>query len=221
MVPPSHHRSRRRSGLRATLTLTAGALALTACFTGQRPSFEDEQPLNEPTGSAEIDEVLERLDSVGVEPFSADYEILTKLGSIESTATVVQADDGRRSITVNDIRFLINTGTDSTCDLVADTCEAVINDARISDTQLTHDFYAGSFAQRLRVDANRRVGDPRGYQITQAGQQATCVDVPVTGGSKSYCALDSGQLARYDGADQFIEMVAIGPDVDEAAFEPS
>ncbi len=220
MVPPLPQH-RRRPALRAALVAAIGGLLLSACFTGERPSFEDEVPLNEPTGSAEVDEVLSLLDSVDVATFSADYEILTKFGGLESTATVVQADDGRRSITVNDIRFLINTGTDSTCDLVADTCEATINDARISDTLLSHNFYADSFAQRLRVDANRRVGDPRGYQITQAGQQATCVEVPVSGGLVNYCALDTGPLARYDGADQFIEMVAIGTEIDEAAFETS
>ncbi|MEO1057704.1 MAG: hypothetical protein AAFY28_12385 [Actinomycetota bacterium] len=220
MVPPLPHR-RRRPAARAALVAAVGGLVLSACFTGERPSFEDEVPLDEPTGSAEVDEVLTLLDSVDVATFSADYEILTKFGGLESTATVVQADDGRRSITVNDIRFLINTGTDSTCDLVADTCEATINDARISDTLLSHNFYADSFAQRLRVDANRRVGDPRGYRITQAGQQATCVEVPVSGGSVNYCALDNGPLARYDGADQFIEMVAIGTEIDEAAFETS
>ena len=202
----------------ATLVVAA---TLSSCFTGQRPSFEDEQPLDEPTGSAPIDAVLNRLDVADTATFSADYRILTKLGGLESSATVVHAPDGRRSITVNDVRFLINTGTDSTCDLVDDTCEAVINDARISNTQLGHDFYAGSFARRLRVDAGRRVGDPTGYQITQAGQQALCVDVPVTGGVKSYCAVEAGPLARYDGADQFIEMTAMGDTVDEAAFETS
>ncbi len=218
-APPAAGPTRRPFRLLIASVLTAAVLS--GCFTGQRPSFEDEQPLDEPTGNEAIDAVLTRLDTADTATFSADYDILTKLGGLESIATVVHAPDGRRSITVNDVRFLINTGTDSTCDLVDDTCEAAINDARISDTQLTHDFYAGSFAQRLRVDADRRVGDPTGYEITQAGQQALCVDVPVTGGVKSYCAVEAGPLARYDGADQFIEMTAIGDVIDEAAFETS
>ena len=34
---------------------------------------------------------------------------------------------------------------------------AVINDARVSDVQLTHDFYASSAARRLRVDEGRKI----------------------------------------------------------------
>ena len=66
----------------------------------------------------------------------------------------------------------------------------------MSDVSVTHEFYGKSFAQRLRVDASRRVGEPTGYTITQADQQALCVDVPVTGGTVTYCALDNGVLAR-------------------------
>ena len=71
---------------------------------------------------------------------------------------------------------------------------------------------------RLRVDANRRIADTRGYEITQADRQALCVDVPVSGGTKSYCAFENGPLARYDGADLFIQAVSLDDDADETAF---
>jgi hypothetical protein len=205
-------------GAVALLTMSA---ALSACATGQRPSFDADQPALEPSGDPAIDAVLDRLDDVGLQQFTADYAILTRLGGLNSAATVVQADESRRSITVNDVRFLDGTGTAATCNLITDECEAVINDARVSDLQLSHDFYGSSMARRLRVDAGRRIDDAKGYEITQAGQQALCADVPVSGGTKVYCALDSGVLARYDGADLFIELTGISDVADETKFATS
>ena len=143
---------------------------LTACGTGQRPSFDADQPSVAPTGDPAIDEVLDRLDRVDLQQFTASYTILTRLGGLESTATVVQADNSRRSVTVNNVRYLDGTGTSATCNLTTDECEAVINDARTSDIQVTHDFYGTSVARRLRVDAGRRLDNARGYQSTIAGQ---------------------------------------------------
>jgi len=174
--------------------------------------------MQQATGDPAIDAVLERLDRVGIEQFTADYTILTRLGGLESTATVVQASDSRRSITINAVRFLDGTGTASTCDLLTAECEAVINDARVSNVQVTHDFYGSSFARRLRVDAGRSLAPARGYTETIAGQPATCADVPVSGGTKVYCATDAGPLARYDGNDVVIELVSSNPTPDETKF---
>ena len=196
-------------------------VVLGGCFTGQRPSFEPTEPLPTETGNADIDAVLERLDSVSSSMFTADYDILTKMGDVNSTATVVQARPDRRSITINDVRFLYDDAAVATCDLTAAECEATINDARVSNVSIGHEFYGQSFAQRLRVDASRRVGEPTGSTITQADQQALCVDVPITGGTVSYCALDNGALARYDGADLFIEMTTVSDTVDETKFATS
>ena len=212
--------SRRRSRTSAILTALA-VVVLTACGTGQRPSFDADEPLFEPTGDVAIDAVLDRLDAVRLGQFTADYTILTRLGGLESTASVVQADNSRRSVTVNDIRFLNGTGNAATCNLTTDECEAVINDARVSDVQLSHDFYGPSMARRLRVDAGRRIGDTTGYEISQGGRPALCVDVPVSGGTKVYCALENGALARYDGADLLIELTAVSDVPDETKFASS
>ncbi len=202
------------------MVLVAGvaSVALAGCFTGQRPSFDEDAPAQTATGNADIDAVLTRLDSVSAAPFTADYAILTRLGNLTSTATVVQEPPDRRSITINDVRFLYDGTSVATCNLVTAECEATINDARVSDLLLSHEFYAQSFAQRLRVDANRRVGEPKGYTITQAGEPALCVDIPVTGGTVTYCALANGALARYDGNDLLIEMTTISDVPDEAKF---
>ncbi len=201
--------------------LVVAALAVSACATGQRPSFDADQPLVEATGDAAVDAVLDRLDAVGIARFTADFTVLTRLGGLESAATVVQADNSRRSITINDIRFLDGPSNAATCNLTTDECEAVINDARVSDVQLTHDFYASGPARRLRVDEARKLAPATGYESMIAGQPATCADVPVSGGTKTYCALDSGVLAKYDGNDLLIELTAFSDVPDETRFETS
>jgi hypothetical protein len=194
-------------------------LALTACATGARPFFDGEQPARAETGNEAIDAVLERLDRASLAEMTADYEIVTRLGDTTSTATVVQQPPTRRSVTVGSVRFLYDQGPIATCDLTTGECEASINDARISDVGITHRFYAEDFARRLRVDANRRIGEPLASTTNIAGMPAQCVDVPVSGGTKTYCALDAGPLARYNGNDTQIELVSYIAAADESAFE--
>jgi hypothetical protein len=86
---------------------------------------------------------------------------------------------------------------------------------------LTSEFYAKAMAARLRVDADRRIGDPVASKITQGGQQALCVDIPVTGGTKRYCALESGALALFDGSDLLIELTGFSATPDNTAFATS
>ncbi len=196
--------------IRIAVVALCASLTLAGCFTGQRPSFEPTQPSIEPTGNPNIDAVLERLESVSTAVFTADYSILTKLGNVTSTARVVQVGSGS-SIDHHQqrpVHLRRRIGRHLQPRRPRE-CEATINDARVSDVSVTHEFYGKSFAQRLRVDASRRVGDPAGYSITQAGQQALCVDVPVTGGTVTTARSSNGVLARYDGNDLFIEMTAL------------
>lgn len=217
LAPP--HRLRGALHVHQLLAAGLAALVLGSCATGLRPSFDPDEPAQTATGDPAIDAVLERLDRVDVGQFTADYSILTRLGSKQSTATVVQAETLGRSITINDIRFLDGFGSVATCNLATAECEQVLNDARVSDVQITHDFYGSSIARRLRVDAGRSLAPARGHTETIAGQWATCADVAVSGGTKVYCALDTGPLARYDGNDVVIELVAVSPSPDESKFD--
>ena len=79
-----------------------------------------------------VDAVLERLDTVPFAQFTANYQIVTRLGDITSASTVVQADSSRRSITINRVRYLIDGATVATCNLDEGECEAALNDARVS-----------------------------------------------------------------------------------------
>lgn len=208
---------------RLLVGLVASCALLGGCFTGERPSFDDEDTApTEATGNADIDTVLGLLDSVDNSEFTAGYDIETKFNSVSSTGLVVQAAGQRRSITVDNearsVRFIVDGQDERTCDLLTAECEASLNDARISDTQLSHTFYGPAFAARLRADAVRRIGDPTAYEKSIAGQNAQCVDVAVAGGTKTYCALGSGALAEFIGADVTIELTSYSPEPDTTKF---
>ncbi|MDG1267774.1 MAG: hypothetical protein P8O03_15785 [Ilumatobacter sp.] len=210
--------------LRLLVGILASSALLAGCFTGERPSFKNEDAVPaEATGNADIDSVLGLLDSVGNSEFTAGYDIETKFNSVSSTGLVVQAAGQRRSITIDNsarsVRFIVDGNDERTCDLLTAECEASLNDARISDTQLPHTFYGPAFAQRLRADAVRRTGDPTAYEKSVAGQIAQCVDIAVAGGTKTYCALASGALAEFVGADVTIELTSysVEPDTTKLA----
>lgn len=214
---------RRPRSLRPVVALVVIGVLLGGCFTGERPTFDDQTSVpTATTGNADIDSVLGLLDSVGSSEFTAEYTIETNFNMVSSTGTVVQATGGRRSVTVDNdersIQFIVDGSDERTCDLATEECEASLNDARISDTQLPHTFYGPAFAQRLRADADRRIGDPVAYTKPVAGQDAQCVDVVVSGGTKTYCAVESGALAEFVGADVTIEMIGYSPDPDMTAF---
>jgi hypothetical protein len=216
--------TRPRSRLLVALVVLSGVIA--GCFTGERPSFEDESSERAvTTGNAEIDSVLGLLDSVDDAEFTAGYMIETKFNSVSSTGLVVQAAGKRRSVTVDNddrsVRFIVDGNDERTCNLATAECEATLNDARISDTQLPHTFYGPAFAQRLRADAQRRIGEPNVYTKSIAGQAAQCVDVAVAGGTKTYCALGSGALAEFVGADVTIELTSYSPEPDTTKFTSS
>ena len=197
---------------------TVAAAGLSGCFTGQRPTLADGPAM---TGDAATDAVLERLDRASTAVFSVEYEVLTRFGGATRAAAVVQAGPVRRSITVGPIRFLFEANDPAPCDLAAAVCTPSIDAARISDSQLSPDFYASSTATRLRRDAAARVGDTAASTVEIAGQPAGCVTIPLTSRTETYCALDVGPVARLDAADVHIELTAYSPTPDEAKFARS
>ncbi|HEY0517977.1 MAG TPA: hypothetical protein VGC84_00680 [Ilumatobacteraceae bacterium] len=202
--------------------LLSSLILLTGCFTGQRPSFSTEpfQP-GSSSGDPAIDQVLAQLDAKNDGPFTADYTILTKFGNTTRPATVVVAT-ARRSVTVGDVRFISQNGTTQTCVLdKTDPCSSSIDPARISDSQLTPDFYAIDAAKRLRRSAVARIGTATPHVDQIAGQPATCVDVPVPGGVSVFCALTHGPLARLDDGAVSVTLTQYAPAVDESLFGTS
>ncbi|NND75027.1 MAG: hypothetical protein HKN44_08475 [Ilumatobacter sp.] len=210
--------ARRTPTAAGALVMIVLGIALAGCFTGARPGFEDSAG-RDLTGRREIDAVLVRLDAAPLARFTAEYDILTRLGDRQSTAVVVQADNSRRSITINDVRYLFDEATVATCRLDEGTCVAQITpEATYGELFVDHDFYAATPATRLRNDARSRIGEPVASEIVQAGQTALCVDIPVSGGTTRYCALQTGVLAVYEGNDLEITLTRFLPEPDDALF---
>jgi hypothetical protein len=98
-------------------------------------------------------------------------------------------------------------------------CSATLDDAAISDLQITHQFYERSPATRLTADARRRIGPIDTYEAEFAGRRAECMSIPVDGGSKVYCVLDVGILASYQGPDVIIELLDYTTSIDERSYD--
>lgn len=204
---------------RLRLAVLAGAALVTsACFTGERPTVADGQPA--PTGDPAIDPVLELLARDPDDSFTAQYLITTKFGGAQTPAVVTQDVELGRSVTIGNIRYLVGPGGVDvrTCELTSGECRAGTDETKVSNLLVTSGFFGVSPAARLRQDAAVKVATPTASSETIAGHSATCVAVPVTGGTKSYCAIEPGILARMDTADLAIELTEFGDTVDESRF---
>ncbi len=197
-------------------------IPLAGCLTGERPSFTAEPfPPGSSSGDPAIDQVLNLLDATNEGPYTANYDVLTKFGNISRPASVAIAA-ARRSVTVGGVRFISDNGSSQTCILDAtEPCTSTIDPARISDTQITPDFYATDAAKRLRRSAVARIGPPVSHVEEIAGQSATCVDVPVPGGTAVFCALPNGPLARLDDGAVLVNLTQFAPALDESLFATS
>ncbi len=206
-------------GMRPRPAVLALLVLLTGCFTGQRPSFSpDPFAPGSRTGNEAIDQVLAQLDATNDGPYTAEYTVLTKFGNTSRPATVA-VDTGRRSVTIGSVRFLTVNGTSQTCLLdTSKPCSSTIDPARISDTQITPDFYAADVAKRLRRAAVALVAPVVSHIEEIAGQTSTCVDVPLGGGTSVFCVLSNGPLARLDDGAVAVNLTRYTPSADESLF---
>ena len=149
--------------------------------------------------------------------FTASYRINVNYGNTAATATVTQGEQ-ERSITIGDTRYLIETDRTRTCDLASSSCSQGLDDTKVSDLQVTHQFWSRATEQRLRIDASRNIGPSESYLAEFADTQVNCVSVPVVGGTKVYCATDEGVLAHYAGPDLLIELTDYSTTVNRELF---
>jgi hypothetical protein len=212
----------RRRDRRATArggALVVGTAVLAGCFTGERPTLVESPQVDDPAAQA----VIDRLATASSAEFTATYEITPTLTGETTTATVSQ-DGMRRRITIGDVDFISDGTVSRTCSNDERGCVDFLDDARVSDLNITHRFWGDAFRSRLELDASRRISFSEGSDETIAGAPAACVDIPVPSASElsgtvQYCALDAGPLARYVGADVNIELVQFSPTVDPAALD--
>jgi hypothetical protein len=209
-----------RRSWRSTALATIAVLGLTACGLGERPYFEDSPTVvGTETGDAAIDAVLDLLDTVGGSMFTASYQATLKFGGVESSSTVTQIGP-RRSVTIGQVRYVVDNGSSRTCRLDTGVCDDGIQAEAVSDTGLTPEFAFGDMAKRLRRDAQAKIGPSVASVVQIAGIPATCVDVVVSGGTKQYCVLSDGAIARFRGADIELELLTHVPTSDETLFAP-
>ncbi len=201
----------------AVLAFVASALVVTGCATGERPTLAPAPQAGGDEDSAATT-VLERLERATSLEFTATYDVIPSLTGDTTQATVVQSG-GRRRVTIGDVVYTVDAAVQRTCS--GGECVDFLDDARISDLNITHRFWGEAFASRLRLDSSRRTGFSEGSTATIAGHPALCVAVKVPGviaasASIEYCALDVGVLARYFGADVTIELTSFSFQVDPA-----
>ena len=175
-----------------------------------------------PVGNEAVDAVLRLLEEPdSAAPYTATYTLLLRLGDVASSGTVAADGSGARSVTIGDIRFVVDAdGNARTCRVSDGECEDGLLDARSSDLGFGAGFAAQVPARRLRVAWSRRSGDPTVSTETIAGQPATCVTVPVGEGAESYCALDAGVLARWTAADVVVDLESFTDGAEPDLFEP-
>jgi hypothetical protein len=209
------------SVLRRVAPVILAAAVAAGCATGARPhlSAPPEAVGGVPgtsTSDRNADAVLALLEGDGAPAFTATYSITRKLGPNQTAGTVVK-DGSSLSVTVGDVRFLSGAKTE-TCSVSSGRCQDGTLDARISDYSIASSFWAGGPARALRVAVSRRAGPTVGSTQTIAGLPATCVDVPVGAGVEHYCAVAAGAVARWDTAAVTVDLTALRPTSDPAAF---
>ena len=210
-MPTEHRHHRATPRLRGAVLIACLAFAATGCITGQRPALVSVPVVDD--AAAQV--VLERLGRASAVPFTATYDIIPSTTGETTKATVRQLDDQRR-VTIGNVDYLIDSGSGRTCRLDDGGCVDRLDDALVSNLNVTHRFWSDGIADRLTIDAARRVGFSEGHTETIADRPAACADVPVLGGVVVYCALDAGILARYFNADVSIELTSFTNDVDVA-----
>lgn len=192
---------------RRVLAAALALVSLTACQVGERPYFsEDPFPAGLSTGDPNVDKVLDKLDALSTEPFTAAYAVLRKYGNLEFTA-LVAVSAGARAVTLGNTRYLQTEPIVQTCKVDRSTpCLNGLVAQSSSDTGLTVDFYSADAAKRLRRDTAAKVAPTTLYFETFAEQPATCVDLPLPNGTATYCVLDNGVLAKLDDGDVRVVM---------------
>jgi hypothetical protein len=207
--------------VRSLVAVLAASILLTACFTGKRGHFAETPADAGAVSDPAIQAVIAKLETANTEQYTATYAVITKFGNTTVNATVAQTSPTDRSITIGHVRFLDQQAGAQTCELTTGECVTGLQDQQVSDTQLTHDFYAASPALRLRHDVDTMVSAAVGSAKQIAGQNATCVQTFFAAGSKTYCALDNGLLAQQDTPDLRIDLTSLTTGADAGLFSPT
>ena len=194
--------------------LAVGAIAGSGCMTGDRPTLAEATS----TGHQSIDQLLERIGDLGEARYSAHYDVLVRYGDVATTAIASQSDGDRRSLTIGDVRYVSHAQITKTCTVSTATCIPEIDPTRVSDVMMTPDFFGTSMIARIELDASRAIAEPVVTVEQTDGGEATCVAIPITDATTTYCALENGVLTRMDGPDLVVTMSSYSDEVDELLY---
>jgi hypothetical protein len=212
-----HHKGRLRlhNGWISGGLLAIALAAASGCATGSRPTLAEETS----TGYVEVDDLIDRVGQLSSTQYSAHYDVLVRFGDTTTDVSASQSDGDRRSLTIGDVRFVVHGSITKTCTVSTGACIGSIDPARVSDVQMTPDFFGTSLMARIRLDASRAVGNPVTTSEDIQGQPATCVAIPTTDASTTtYCVFDNGVLARLDAPDLLVTMTGYSTEVDETLY---
>lgn len=199
----------------SAVLLAVLAVAAAGCATGSRPTLAEDTS----TGYTEVDDLLDDIGQLSSARYSADYDVLLRFGDTTTAVSASQSDGDRRSLTIGDVRYVVHGSVTKTCAVTTGLCVGFIDPARVSDVQMTPDFFGTSLVARLRLDATRAIGPPVTTTEDIQGQPATCVAIPTTADSTTtYCVFDTGVLARLDGPDLVVTMTDYSTEVDESLY---
>ena len=209
---------RRASGVLGLVVLAAVVGA--GCGVGERPTLVEAgavggQP-GAPTGNEAADGVLGLLEGDLPGEVTANYSITSKLGG--TTRPGSRGPLGRPALGHHRRHPLPRRRQSQTCDLTTGSCEEGVQEARVSDTAVTSQFYASAPARVLRVALARATGEPVGSSETVAEHPATCVAVPSGQGDERTCATPEGLVALWDTAAVTVELEDLTPTADDADF---
>jgi hypothetical protein len=191
-------------------------VGMSGCFTGERPTLAHEPT----TGSPAVDAVIDRVNSLGDAVYTAGYDVVTAFDGQTTLVEASQSGPSRRSLTIGEVRYLVDGSSTRTCTVSTGECTDTIDASRVSDVQMSPDFFGTSLAARIRHDAEVAVGEPTASTEEVLGQAATCAAIPIDNATNTYCVLDNGVLARLDGGDVDVMMTAYEPGADAALFTP-
>lgn len=191
-------------------------VGMSGCFTGERPTLAHEPT----TGSPAVDAIIDRVNSLGEATYTADYDVVTAFDGKTTPAWASQSGAGRRSLTIGDVRYIVDGTSNRTCTVSTGECVDTIDPSRVSDVQMNPDFFGTSLTARIRHDAEVAVAPPTASTEDVLGQPATCAAIPVDNATNTYCVLDNGVLARLDAGDVDVTMTAYEPGADAALFTP-
>ena len=144
--------------------------------------------------------------------------MLVRYGDISTTASASQSDGDRRSLTIGDVRYVSHAQVTKTCTVSTATCVPEIDPTRVSDVMMTPDFFGTSMIARIELDASRAIAEPVVTAEPTDGGEATCVAIPITDATTTYCLLENGVLSRMDGPDLVVTMTSYSDEVDELLY---